>query len=102
MTTIYNECLLLKNNNNVIDLTEKKMYNTPCINKFEYDINIIKNAKCNIGVGHGGQFCFNICFSNNTLYYCPKGLINFNIKKEKFKIYNNLDNFKNDIIKNYC
>ena len=77
ITTVYNECLHLLNNNDVIDLTEEFMYNTPNMLRFERDIEIINNAEFNIGVGHGGQFCFNLFFSKNTIYYCPPGLINF-------------------------
>lgn len=98
MTTIYDECMLLMNHNEVIDLTEPEMYNTPKMETFEHDINIIKNAKCNIGVGHGGQFCFNICFSNNSIFFCPKGLVNnLNIKKNNFEIYDDLNKFQTTI-----
>ncbi len=93
ITTIYDECLLLKNNNDLIDLTEEKMYNTPNMSKFERDIGIINNAEFNIGVGHGGQFCFNLFFSKRTIYYCPPRLINFQIENPNIKIITNIDNF---------
>jgi hypothetical protein len=93
ITTIYDECLLLKNNNDVIDLTKELMYNTPEMSHFERDIEIISNAEYNIGVGHGGQFCFNIFFSKKTIYYCPPGLINFEIKNPNINIITNIDSF---------
>ena len=98
MNTIYDECLLLKNNNNVIDLTVEKMYNTPNFQKFEEDINLVNNAVCNIGFGHGGQFCINLAFSNSTIYYTSKNLIHFKIKKKNFKVYEDLNVFKYQIM----
>ena len=88
---------------NVINLLEKiiKKYTIFLefgFEKFEYDINIIKNSICNIGFGHGGQFCINICFSNNTIYYCPGRLINFKITKKNFNVFKNLNNFRKKII----
>jgi hypothetical protein len=93
MTTIYNECMLLKNNNNIIDLTEEKMYNTPDMVKFERDIALINNAEFNIGVGHGGQFCFNLFFSKKSIYYCPPNLINFNIHNPNIRIVTDITEF---------
>lgn len=95
ITTIYDECLLLKNNNDVIDLTEEKMYNTPNMSRFERDVKIINNAEFNIGVGHGGQFCFNLFFSKKTIYYCPPNLIDFRIENPNIKIILNIDTFIN-------
>lgn len=93
ITTIYDECLLLKNNNDVIDLTEEYMYNTPEISRFERDLGLINNAEFNIGIGHGGQFCLNLFFSKKSIYYCPPKLINFEIKNPNVKIITNIDSF---------
>jgi len=93
ITTIYDECLLLKNNNDVIDLTEEVMYNTPEMSRFERDLRIIHNAEFNIGIGHGGQFCFNLLFSKKSIYYCPPGLINFEIENPNIEIITNIDSF---------
>ena len=92
MTTIYDECMLLKNNNNIIDLTQEVMYNTPDMKNFEKDIGIINNSICNIGVGHGGQFCINLMFSKNSIYYVPPGLINININNE-MKLITTINDF---------
>jgi hypothetical protein len=92
MTTIYDECMLLKKNNNIIDLTQDVMYNTPCIKQFEKDIGIINNSICNIGVGHGGQFCINLMFSKNSIYYTPPGLIHININNE-MKLITEINDF---------
>jgi len=92
MTTIYDECMLLQNNNNILDLTQDMMYNTPDMKNFEKDIGIINNSLCNIGVGHGGQFCINLMFSKNSIYYVPPGLINININNE-MKLINRINDF---------
>lgn len=93
ITTIYEECILLKNNNDVIDLTEEMMYNTPDMKRFERDIKIINDSELNIGFGHGGQFCFNLLFSKKSLYYCPPRLVNFQIENPNINIITNIDNF---------
>ena len=95
MTTIYDECMLLKNNNDAIDLTEEEMYNTPDMARFERDIGLIHNAEYNIGVGHGGQFCFNLFFSKKSIYYCPPGLVNFKIDNPGMQIVNDIVGFAN-------
>lgn len=93
ITTIYDELLELNTNNTVIDLTEKFMYNTPKMEKFEKDLSIIKHADCNIGLGHGGQFCINLCFSEDSLYFVEPGLINFKINNEKMVLVQDLKKF---------
>ena len=52
--SIYNNLLLLKNNNELIDLTYDKLYSGNEYNDFEKDLFIINNAKYNIGFGYGG------------------------------------------------
>jgi len=93
ITTIYDELLFLKNNNNIEDLTEEYMYNTPCMEKFEKDLSIISNAICNIGIGHGGQFCINLCFSNKSIYFVEKGLINFKINTDSMILIEDINKF---------
>nr|QBK88464.1 MAG: hypothetical protein LCMiAC01_01410 [Mimivirus LCMiAC01] len=101
MTTIYNEALLLQQNNKIIDLTSEYFYNTPNIQKWKEDISLIKFSLCNIGFGQGGQFCFNLSFSPNTVYYAPSGLINFKINKKKFTVITDMDNFIQSIKQKY-
>lgn len=101
MTTLYEEYLLLKNNNIVIDLTEKYMYNTPIMDKFEKDLSIIVNADCNIGIGHGGQFCINLCFSKYSIYYVEHGLIDFKINNSGMILIENIYNFIDTIYNNF-
>ena len=71
------------------------MYNTPDMARFERDIGLIHNAEYNIGVGHGGQFCFNLFFSKKSIYYCPPGLVNFKIDNPGMQIVNDIVGFAN-------
>ena len=73
ITTIYNELLGLKNNNDVLDISIKNIYNNLDYDNYKNDINLIKNAKINILVGSGGQFCTCLLFG--------KGLINYKTKE---------------------
>ena len=95
MSTIYDEIMLLKINNKVIDLSVDEIYNCPDINQFENDISIINHAKLNIGVGLGGQFCMNLAFSNKSIYYVPKNIHNEikYMKKEGIEVYHKIDDF---------
>ena len=81
ITTIYDELLLLKNNNNVIDLTIKEIYNNLDYNIYKKDLSIIKNAKYNICIGQGGQLCSSILFGNAL--FCLFNLFPFNDNFEK-------------------
>jgi hypothetical protein len=69
ITTIYDELKLLKNNNNVIDLTKDNIYDNLDFDNYLNDIQLINEAYCNIGVGCGGQFVSSIIFSNKALFY---------------------------------
>lgn len=101
MTTIYDECLCLYNNNSVIDLTHKVLYNTPSINNFTKDVNIIANAMCNIGCGHGGQWCINVFFSTYSIYFGPPELYPATTPEQNMNIITNIDNFINIITNNF-
>lgn len=70
MTTIYDELLLLRENNEVIDLTQD--YIIPNYDNLIDNISLIANAKCNICFGHGGAFCLSISFSKLCHAYIDK------------------------------
>ena len=85
ITTIYEELIQLKYNNELIDLTEETTLNNLNINNFMGDIHIVKNAVLNVGVGHGGQYCNCVIFGTKSLFYTHPKLVwfNENILKEK-------------------
>jgi hypothetical protein len=70
--SLYDKLMLLKNNNNVIDLTNNVLTcgNTN-FDQFLLEIEIINKALCNITFGIGGPF--NICkaFSENNISFIP-------------------------------
>lgn len=72
ITSLYNMMILMKNNNNVIDLTHNDLYSGNTVYDFEKDIFLINNARLNIGFGYGGPL--NICeaFSKNNYFYIDK------------------------------
>ena len=61
--------MLMKKNNNIIDLTYDMLYSGNNIIDFEKDLFLINNAKLNVGFGYGGPL--NICqaFSKNNAFY---------------------------------
>lgn len=70
--SMYNNLLLLKNNNTVIDLTDDVLTcGNPNFDKFLSDIELINKSLCNITFGIGGPF--NICkaFSKNVISFIP-------------------------------
>jgi len=98
-TTIYNELILLKNNNKVIDLTIPNIYNNLSYSKYKEDIALFKNAMYNIHIGLGGQFCTTLVFGNSVIQYCPDDILNnidisnSNIPKTQYTRFNKIDKF---------
>jgi hypothetical protein len=108
--TLYNELLLLKNNNKVIDLTTSEIYGNLDYEKYILDMQIVKNAQANIIVGCGGHYVSSLCFSsgpvftywNNILKTIWKNRCNFLIKEKtigpyRSSIYNNINLYINNI-----
>jgi len=80
ITTIYNELLELKQNNNIIDLTIDNIYDNLNFENYCKDMSIIHNAKTNIICGNGGQYCNSIVFGNGMIVYTIPDLNgNFNL-----------------------
>jgi hypothetical protein len=94
--SLYNNLLLLKKNNHVIDLTSNILTEgNPDFNSFLFDIELINKAICNITFGIGGSF--NICkaFSKNNISFIPfYNLSPYNI------ILNEMNNIDNSIVEN--
>jgi len=98
--TIYDELLLLKNNNDVIDLTKNSIYNNLDYDNYLKDISIIHHANYNIHFGLGGQFVSSLTFGNNIINYIPDKLTDMiNIRSDT--IFNNIDNYMK-FINNSC
>jgi hypothetical protein len=105
ITTVYNELMELKNNNNIIDLSIENIYNNLDYNNYINDVKLIKNAKYNICFGIGGQFCTSVIFGKSTIVYSksiedytPEFINNKNFKKNNY-YFNNTNDFFN-LIKN--
>jgi len=98
ITTIYDELLELKNNNDVLDVSIKNIYNNLDYDNYKNDVNLIKNAKTNILVGCGGQFCTCLLFGKGLINYKTTELIDMcplNLEEmEKDNCYVMLDIFK--------
>lgn len=70
--SLYENLLVLKKNNNVIDLTYDKLTSgNEDFNNFLFDVEIINKANCNITFGIGGPF--NLCkaFSERNISFIP-------------------------------
>ena len=104
IVSIYNNLLLLKKNNNVIDLSKDNL----CSGNFDFndfikDIALINKAYLNITFGIGGPF--NLCqsFSKNSLCYIsnfndPKFMIYFDYyNKINNNMYRDIESFVNKI-----
>lgn len=68
ITTIYNELLNLKKNNNIIDLTEDDIYNSLNYERYKKDICLINKALFNVVFGLGGHLCSSIAFGKVVFY----------------------------------
>lgn len=94
--SLYSNLLLLKKNNDIIDLTVDELTEgNPDFNSFLFDIEIINKAICNITFGIGGSF--NLCkaFSKNNISFIPfYNLSPFN------NILNEFNNIDNSIVEN--
>jgi hypothetical protein len=88
IVSLYNILMLMKNNNNIIDLTYDMLYSGNNIIDFEKDLFLINNAQLNVGFGYGGPL--NICqaFSKNNAFYIDK--LKHQVLNDYKKINNNV------------
>lgn len=94
--SLYNNLLLLKNNNRVIDLTHDVLTcGNPDFDKFLSDIQLINKSLCNVTFGIGGPF--NICkaFSKRNISFIPF----YQLAPYK-RIIENMNSIDNSIISN--
>lgn len=81
--TLYEKLLLLKKNNNVIDLTNDVLTcGNPDFNQFLLEIEMINKALCNISFGIGGPLLICKAFSENNISFIPF----YNISPHKISI----------------
>lgn len=100
ITTIYDELLNLRNNNCVIDLTENSIYDNLSYDNFKRDVDIIKNAECNVSVGCGGTFCMEITLGKKNIVYLDTLDLSFYFKTNRFDdtvLHTDLNSFFDDI-----
>ena len=70
--SLYNNLLVLKNNNHVIDLTHDELTcGNPDFDKCLSDIQLINKSLCNITFGIGGPFSICKAFSRNNISFIP-------------------------------
>ena len=109
ITTVYNELMELKNNNDIIDISIENIYSNLDYNNYKNDIKLIKNAKYNICFGLGGQLCTSVLFGKSTIVYCKSTIIyctvnsclnTSNFKKNNY-FFDNIQDFFN-LIKEKC
>lgn len=84
ITTIYDELLELKTNNNVIDLSIDNIYDNLNFENYCKDMSLIHYAKTNIVVGNGGQYCNSIIFGKGMIVFTLQTLKeDFNMDTDK-------------------
>ena len=70
--SLYNNLLVLKNNNHVIDLTHDELTcGNPDFDKCLSDIQLINKSLCNITFGIGGPLSICKAFSRNNISFIP-------------------------------
>jgi len=74
--SLYEQLLLLKNNNKVLDLTEEFLYSGQDNDGFLRDVGIIKDADVNITFGLGGNFCLSKFLSKKMIGFTYKTELN--------------------------
>lgn len=104
ISTIYEELLILKRNNTVIDMTVENIHDNLIYENYIKDINIIQNAFKNVLFGLGGQVSTCINFSiQNTIFYCDLPILNEILNPNIFKnhvYFTNLTKFFQNINQN--
>lgn len=96
ITSLYNELLVIKNNNTLYDLTRSGLYSDNTIEMLEDDIDIINGAELNICFGYGGMLQICAAFSQNVLCYAgglQHEILNIYNNTSTIKVFNSLSNF---------
>jgi len=106
ISTIYNELLCLRNNNDVLDLTIPSIHNQMNYESLLESISIIKGAECNISIGWGGSFCLSLMFGKRCLTYIDK--INYhsildrkNMENNNTYLFSDIETFRQTLYREY-
>lgn len=97
--TIYDELMLLKDNNEILDLTEKTIYDNLDYSNFKEKLSIIERAECNFTFSWGGPFCMSLIFGKKCITYIDqiryKTLLDVdNLALNNTYIYEKIEDFK--------
>lgn len=98
ITTMYDELINLKNNNNVIDLTIDTIINNLNYENYIKDVAIIKYADVNLCCGLGGTLCTSLAFARKIVMFYKDNsfsLGHFNNTEHYDTIYEYLDYINN-------
>lgn len=94
--TIYNNIMLLQNNNEIIDLTKNVLVDgNICFNDFLQDIQIINKALCNVTFGVGGPYLLSHAFSKKNVSFLP-----YIDKSPHYKIVTKINQISNSLVDN--
>lgn len=92
--SLYNNIMLLCNNNEIIDLTKDVLVDGNIMfNDFLQDIQIINNALCNISFGIGGPYLLSHAFSKNNVSFMP-----FIHKSPHYKAVTKINKLSNSLV----
>jgi len=94
--SLYNNIMLLQNNNEIIDLTKNVLVDgNNSFNDFLQDIQIINGALCNITFGLGGPYILSQAFSTKNVSFLP------NIHKSPlYDIFTKINKISNSYVYN--
>jgi hypothetical protein len=80
ITTIYDELLELKHNNDLIDISIENIYNNLDYDDYKKYVLLIQNAKHNICFSQGGQLSTCLMLGNSTIFYFKINNLDINDK----------------------
>jgi hypothetical protein len=93
MQTVYNELIYLKENNDILDLTNDN-FDILDFDQYITDVKLIQNAEYNISFGLGGSLSTSIAFSKKTYFLCCPEMSYIHLNTEYARL-NNVYQFNN-------
>ncbi len=106
MSTIYPELQCLKENNDILDLTDESIHNKLDYDRLKRSISIIRGGECNITFGWGGSFCLALIFGKKCITYIDQvpftDVLDIgHLHQNNTYIHRDIAKFKENILKNY-